>query len=179
MRATVSNQFERIVSNMASVAASAVDLAAASSLTGVNPKKAISWLACPAWVAPACGRITNIAITAIQAGSADLKRATRFYETVLDQKLMPDSMGPVQMAVFPADKKQPTGCVIAADGYRPSADSTTVYQNLADDLSKPLARVEKAGGKVLLGKTPLPENMGFYAQFLDSEGNRVGFYSPK
>jgi len=119
------------------------------------------------------------AVNWFEIPSTDLKRATRFYETVLDLKLLSDSMGPVQMAVFPAEKKQPTGCVIAAEDYRPSANSTTVYLNLADDLSKALARVEKAGGKVPFGKTALPENMGFYARFLDSEGNRVGFYSPK
>lgn len=118
------------------------------------------------------------AVNWFEIPSSDLSRATRFYETVLNVKLTRDSMGPMQMAIFPAEKKQPTGCVIAADGYRPSAESTTVYLNLADDLAKPLAKVEKAGGKVLLGKTPLPESMGFFAQFLDSEGNRVGFYSP-
>jgi predicted enzyme related to lactoylglutathione lyase len=123
--------------------------------------------------------LASSAVNWFEIPSADLKRATRFYETVLDQKLMSDSMGPVKMSVFPAEKQHPSGCVIAADGYRPRADSTTVYLNLADDLATPLARVEKAGGKVLLGKTALPENMGFYAQFLDSEGNRVGFFSPK
>lgn len=118
------------------------------------------------------------AVNWFEIPSVDLDRATHFYESVLGVKLMSDSMGPVRMSVFPAEKRQPTGCVIAADGYRPRADSTTIYLNLADDLAKPLAKVEKAGGKVLLGKTALPENMGFYAQFLDSEGNRVGFYSP-
>ena len=111
--------------------------------------------------------------------SADLDRATRFYEDVLGVKLTPDTMGPMKMSLFPADKEQPSGCVIQADGYRPSAESTTVYLNLRDDLTKPLGRVEKAGGKVLLKKTPLPDDMGFFAQFLDTEGNRVGFFSPR
>jgi len=119
------------------------------------------------------------AVTWFEIPSANLDRATRFYESVLGIKLKSDAMGPMQMSVFPVDKGQPSGCVIHADGYRPSADSTTVYLNLSDDLAKPLEKVEKAGGKVLQGKTALPENMGFYAQFLDSEGNRVGFFSPR
>jgi predicted enzyme related to lactoylglutathione lyase len=122
--------------------------------------------------------LASSAVNWFEIPSADFDRATHFYESVLGVKLMPDTMGPMRMAIFPAEKKAPTGCVIAADGYRPSAHSTTVYLNLADDLAQPLARVEKAGGKVLVGKTALPENMGFFAQFLDSEGNRVGFYSP-
>jgi predicted enzyme related to lactoylglutathione lyase len=120
------------------------------------------------------------AVTWFEIPSKDLARATRFYEDVLGIQLKPDAMGPkMKFSIFPADKGQPTGCVMQADGYRPSADSTTVYLNLRDDLSQPLGKVEKAGGKVLQGKTALPENMGFYAQFLDSEGNRVGFFSPR
>ncbi len=119
------------------------------------------------------------AINWFEIPSKDLERATRFYEDVLDVKLKPDTLGPTKMSLFPADKGQPSGCVIYADGYRPSADSTTVYLNLRDDLSKSLAKVTKSGGKVLQPKTALPENMGFFAQFLDTEGNRVGFFSPK
>jgi predicted enzyme related to lactoylglutathione lyase len=120
------------------------------------------------------------AITWFEIPSKDLDRATRFYEDVLGVKLKPDAMSPtMKFSIFPADKGQPTGCVMHADSYRPSADGTTVYLNLRDDLANPLGKVEKAGGKVLQGKTALPENMGFYAQFLDSEGNRVGFFSPK
>src|SRR5262245_35315581 len=120
------------------------------------------------------------AVTWFEIPSSDLARATRFYEDVLGVELKPDAMGPkMKFSIFPAEKGQPTGCVMQADGYRPSADSTTVYLNLRDDLAKPLAKVEKAGGKVLQGKTALPENMGYYAQFLDSEGNRVGFFSPR
>lgn len=119
------------------------------------------------------------AVTWFEIPSANLDRATRFYETVLGIKLKPDAMGATKFSIFPVEKGQPTGCVMQAEGYRPSADSTTVYLNLSDDLSKPLGKVEKAGGKVLQGKTALPEDMGFYAQFLDSEGNRVGFFSPR
>jgi uncharacterized protein len=123
--------------------------------------------------------LAQASINWFEVPAANLDRAVKFYETVLDQKLHRESMGPMQMAVFPHERPHPTGCLIAADGYRPDARSTTVYLNLTDDLSKPLARVEQAGGKVLLKKTALPENMGFYAQFQDSEGNRVGFFSPK
>jgi predicted enzyme related to lactoylglutathione lyase len=96
---------------------------------------------------------------------------------VLGVQLKLDNIGPTKMSLFPADKGQPSGCVIHADGYRPSAESTTVYFNLQDDLTKPLGKVEKAGGRVLQTKTALPENRGFFAQFLDTEGNRVGFFS--
>ena len=66
------------------------------------------------------------AVTWFEIPSKDLARATRFYEDVLGIQLKPDAMGPkMKFSIFPADKGQPTGCVMQAEGYRPSADSTT------------------------------------------------------
>ena len=39
-------------------------------------------------------------------------------------------------------------------------------------------RVEEAGGKVLLDKTLIAPGLGYYATFLDSEGNKVALHSP-
>jgi predicted enzyme related to lactoylglutathione lyase len=109
--------------------------------------------------------------------AADFERSIRFYETVLDTRLDRETMGPMQMAVFPHKAPAPGGAVVRAEGYVPNAQASVVYLNLSVDLAKPLARVAKAGGKVLVEKTALPDGMGHYAQFLDSEGNRVGFFS--
>lgn len=109
--------------------------------------------------------------------AADFERSIRFYETVLETPLNRQIMGPMQLAVFPSTKPNPSGAIVHAAGYAPSAQGSVIYLNLSGDLAKPLARVPRAGGKVLLEKTALPDGMGFFAQFLDSEGNRVGFYS--
>jgi predicted enzyme related to lactoylglutathione lyase len=37
--------------------------------------------------------------------------------------------------------------------------------------------VKAVGGNVTIPKTELPEGMGYFAQFIDSEGNRVGLHS--
>jgi hypothetical protein len=37
--------------------------------------------------------------------------------------------------------------------------------------------VEGAGGSIATPKTALPDGMGFYAHFVDTEGNRVGIHS--
>ncbi len=107
----------------------------------------------------------------------DLDRAARFYESVLGVKLQRESMGSMRMAIFPHQAPDHSGAVVVADGYRPATEGTVVYLNLAQDLAGALARVEQAGGKVLLGKTALPGDQGFFAQFLDGDGNRVGLYS--
>jgi predicted enzyme related to lactoylglutathione lyase len=38
--------------------------------------------------------------------------------------------------------------------------------------------VEPAGGKIAVGKTPIP-NRGFFAYIIDSEGNRVGLHASR
>jgi hypothetical protein len=106
----------------------------------------------------------------------DLDRAVKFYETVLDARLRRESMGPMQMAVFPSEKAAPSGALVAADGYTPSAQGTVVYLNL-DDIRPALQRVPAAGGEVRVPRTPLPDGMGFFATLRDSEGNTVGLYS--
>lgn len=106
----------------------------------------------------------------------DFDRAVRFYQSVLEAELVRDDMGPMRMAVFPHEKPAPTGAVVKADGYEPSASGTVVYLNVAD-IRPVLSRVEKAGGSVLLPLTELPGGMGVFAQFRDTEGNRVGVFS--
>ena len=52
-----------------------------------------------------------------------------------------------------------------------------VYLNADPDLDAALARVEPAGGKVVVPKTPLPPGMGHYARIQDTEGNLVGLHA--
>lgn len=106
----------------------------------------------------------------------DFDRAVRFYESLLGATLVRDDMGSMLVAVFPHEKPAPTGAVVKAEGYEPSAAGTVVYLNVAD-IRPVLARVEKAGGSVLLPLTELPGGMGVFAQMRDTEGNRVGVFS--
>ena len=109
----------------------------------------------------------------------DLARAKRFYDSVFAVSLKLEDFGPHQLAVFPGQPGQNGGCLIHGEGYEASGRATTIYLVAGDDLAAPLARVAKAGGKVVLPKTPLPDGMGHFAQFLDCEGNRVGMFSPQ
>jgi predicted enzyme related to lactoylglutathione lyase len=90
-----------------------------------------------------------------------------------------EAMG-MKMAFFPADMQNGGvgGGIIQGEGYEPSKNGTLVYLNGGDDLSVPLSRVEKAGGKILIPKMSLGPN-GFKAHFLDTEGNQVAFHSMK
>jgi uncharacterized protein len=107
----------------------------------------------------------------------DFGRAVSFYEQVFKVKLNHEEMGSFRYGVFPHAGEAVSGCVIQGDGYAPSAMGSVVYLNGSNDLSEPLARVEQSGGKVVVGKTKISDEVGYFAQFLDTEGNRVGLYS--
>jgi predicted enzyme related to lactoylglutathione lyase len=106
----------------------------------------------------------------------DMERAVRFWETLLDARLLREEMGPMRMAVFPHADKQPSGAVVHAPGYEPVAQGTVVYLNV-QDVRPLLARVGEVGGDVVLPLQQLPDEAGVFAQIRDSEGNRVGLFS--
>ena len=108
--------------------------------------------------------------------ASDIKRASKFYGTILGAELdISDAMPGYHMAMLPAEDGV-GGALIQGDGYSPSAEGTMVYLNGGQDLTVPLGKVEGAGGKILVPKTDIGEN-GFFAYFLDSEGNKVGLHS--
>jgi len=109
--------------------------------------------------------------------AADLRRATRFYEAVLGRKLKHDTMGPQELAIFSYEQPGVGGCLVAGEGYAPAASGTVVYLAVEPGLDDALERVKRAGGKIALPKTVLPEGMGVYAHVIDSEGNRVGLHA--
>lgn len=109
----------------------------------------------------------------------DLDRAQSFYEAILQQPLKREAFGGGDMAVFPfGGPPQSTGALVKMPGCVPAMDGTTVYLGV-EDLTPVLERVARHGGDTLVPRTALPEGMGFFAQLRDSEGNRVGLWSPR
>lgn len=111
--------------------------------------------------------------------TADFERGIRFYETVLGVSLRREDMGPMHMAIFPGEMDAPSGgAVIHMEGGNPPGPmGTVIYLFGGDDLALPLARVEAAGGQVLVPKTLITPEIGYFAVFRDCEGNHVGLYS--
>lgn len=113
--------------------------------------------------------------------AANFERAKKFYETMLGTALTPMEAPGRKMAAFPADwsKGELSGCIVQGQGATPSNTGTLVFLNCAPDLAAPLARVEKAGGKVVLPKTKIEmDGAGYMAIIVDPEGNSVGLHSP-
>jgi predicted enzyme related to lactoylglutathione lyase len=107
----------------------------------------------------------------------DFARAKAFYEQVLGITITTLPMGPVTMGMLSTDPQAVGGALVHGDGSTPSATGTLVYLNGGDDLAPLLARVEAAGGRVLVPKTEIGNDFGFFAHFLDTEGNKLGLHS--
>ncbi len=119
------------------------------------------------------------AINWFEIPAANFERARSFYCTVFAADLPVENMMGIQMAFLPADRQSVGGAICAGEGYKPSADGAKIYLNGGEDLSEPLSRVEKAGGKVVVPKTKISDEIGYFAVFIDTEGNQVAFHSPR
>lgn len=111
--------------------------------------------------------------------TTDLTRAMTFYSTVLETDFHVENFGGGNMAVF--NRSQPeavSGCLVQSEHIKPSASGTVVYFNAGDDLALPLGRVEANGGKIIVPKTLITPEIGYFAVFADTEGNTVGLHSP-
>ncbi len=119
------------------------------------------------------------ALNWFEIATKDLARAQKFYETVFSIKMEAMDMPGLNMRVFPGDSMNGKvgGAIVKSDMHKPSKEGTLVYLNANPDLADALSRVEKAGGKVLMPKTHISDDIGYMAFFEDTEGNAVAMHS--
>jgi predicted enzyme related to lactoylglutathione lyase len=116
-------------------------------------------------------------ITWFEIPTVDFDRARRFYETILDTTLDAKQFGPARIAIFPHAEPGITGCLDEASASQPAAGGTVVYLRIADGrLDRTLALVQSAGGSIAAEKIEI-EGVGWVANILDTEGNRVGLHA--
>lgn len=117
-------------------------------------------------------------ISIFEIPATDLSRAITFYQEILDIKIEQMEFPELEMGLFPYEGQMVTGVIMKGEGYKPSADGITIYLNAGENLQIVLDKVEKHGGKIIIPKTPHADEVGFFAIFLDSEGNKMGLHSP-
>jgi len=120
-----------------------------------KPKNMINWFEIPA---------------------ANFERAVSFYDQIFQIQMETDKMNGYSMAFFPADQGI-SGAIICGEGANPSQNGALLYLNAGEDLNQVLSKVEDAGGKVILGKQKISKDGGFFALFIDSEGNKMALHS--
>ena len=112
---------------------------------------------------------------------ADINRAKKFYETIFDIEMPQQEMMGMQMAFFPSEDMngKVSGSLVQGQMHNPSVDGAKIYLNGNPDLSLALSKIDAAGGKVVMPKTKITDEIGFMAFFIDSEGNNLALHSNK
>ncbi len=111
--------------------------------------------------------------------AVDFNRAVKFYETILGLKFVVMDCDSEKMAFFPEENGQCPGAVSWAKDFHPSKDGVLIHFSV-DDMETAMAAIERNGGVITRPKTKIEaEGRGYFALFIDSEGNRVGLYSEK
>ena len=110
----------------------------------------------------------------------NFERAKKFYGAILGRNIEEQQFGDDRMGFLSGmQEKGIGGAIVHGRGYEPSDKGALIYLNGGDDLNVMLSKVEPAGGKVVLPKTLINEDIGFFATFIDSEGNKIALHSSK
>ena len=112
-------------------------------------------------------------ISWVEIPANDFERALKFYGEIMQIELKGLDFGEEKMACFPGDE----GAISMAPGFKPSPDGPLVSLNAGSDLDGMIERIKAAGGRIIKEKTSIEaEGRGYFAIFIDSEGNRIGLY---
>jgi len=110
---------------------------------------------------------------------SDMARAKKFYGEIFSITMEETEMMGMKMAYFPGDAMngKVSGALVQGPYHKPSADGAKLYLNGNPDLGAALGKVEAAGGKVTMPKMKISDEIGYMANFTDSEGNAVALHS--
>lgn len=109
--------------------------------------------------------------------ATDFARAVAFYQAILGLEIKEVEMFDTKMGLFPTDGKNVSGAIVKGEDYKPSADGVIAYLNGGNDLQLLLEKVEKNNGKVIVSKTQISPEMGYFGMFIDTEGNKMAVHS--
>ncbi|MCV9387763.1 VOC family protein [Reichenbachiella ulvae] len=116
-------------------------------------------------------------ISIVEIPATDISRAVGFYQSILSTSIDVIDMQGMQMGLFPSEGQAVSVVITQGEGYEPSSQGVLVYLNGGNDLQLILDKIEKSGGQIVMPKTLIDEENGYFALFLDSEGNRLGLHS--
>jgi len=106
----------------------------------------------------------------------NFQQAITFYNTIYSIDMEVTANQEYTMAFFPADKGI-GGALISGPGSTPSEKGPLLYLNGGNDLNKVLEKIGPAGGRVIMPKTLISDESGYFAIFIDTEGNKLALHS--
>jgi uncharacterized protein len=109
--------------------------------------------------------------------ATDFNRALSFYKTILGVDIQQTEMFGTKMGLFPADGKNVSGAIVQGEDYKPSMNGVLAYLNGGNDLQIVLDKIEPNNGTVIVPKTQISPEMGYFGMFIDTEGNKIAVHS--
>lgn len=103
-------------------------------------------------------------------------RSVAFFNYIFGIEITSVELNGFAMGFFPVENGV-GGAIVTGNGCVPSETGPLVYLNGGEDLNIVLSKVNEAGGRVIMEKTFLSESAGYFALFIDSEGNRLALHS--
>ena len=114
-------------------------------------------------------------VTWFEIPAYDMERAKAFYDHMYGIRMETSRTGEFAMAYFPADNGI-GGAVVQGPGCLPNDTGALIYLNAGPSLELLLGRVADGGGRVVMGRTLISEDSGWFALFIDTEGNRLALH---
>jgi predicted enzyme related to lactoylglutathione lyase len=107
----------------------------------------------------------------------NFERAIKFYEALLDTKLSVMDCGHEKMAFFSDVNSDACGAISWAENFKPSRDGVLISLT-CPDIETALSMIDGSGGETIIPKTQIEApDAGYFAVFIDCEGNRVGLWA--
>lgn len=116
-------------------------------------------------------------VSILEIPATEISRAIDFYQSILEIEIEKMDFPGIQMGLFPTEEQNVVGVLMQGEGCTPSSDGVTIYLDGGDNLQVVLNKVEKNGGTIIVPKTPHADESGYFALFIDTEGNKLGLHS--
>jgi len=122
------------------------------------------------------------AINWFEIPMTDTARAKKFYENVFEIKMKLIEMGGFEMVFFPSSDNMEgkvSGALVKGAMHKPSMDGAVIYLNANPDIQAVIDKIVTNGGKIIMPRTLVNEQVGYMAFFIDTEGNRLALHAAK
>ena len=119
----------------------------------------------------------NNLISIVEISVTDFSRAVKFYQNVLDIVIEEIEMDGNQMGILPNEEGTVNVVLVKGADYQPTTDGAVLYLNAGSDLQSMLDKVAQNSGQVIVPKTEISPEMGYFALFIDTEGNKLGLHA--
>jgi len=115
-------------------------------------------------------------ITWFEINVADLDRAIKFYDHVLQTNIRKEEMeGYPPMGIIPDEGVN--GALVEDEEYEaPEHSGAMLYFDGSSGINPYLERVEEAGGEVVVPRSFVIESVGYWVAFSDLDVNLLAFY---